>query len=189
MRKLILAVLLTTAAANAQGISVGVLGGVPFTDVEANTTVQGITALPKSPHFTVGPTVQLNLPFHLRLELDALVRPASFQLSSLVGNTTATEWRFPLLAQYRLGSHGPLQPFVGLGPSFEHLYQIKNAVSSGPGSILSNSPGGLVIEGGLDIKLKLFRLSGELRFTRQVNQSIVDVSQLNQAEVLVGARF
>jgi hypothetical protein len=189
MRKLILAGLLSAAAACAQAISVGVLAGAPFTNVENSTTISGISYLPKSPNFTVGPTFQLNLPFHLRLELDALVRPANFKVSSLVSNTSATEWRFPLIAQYRLGGGKPLQPFVGIGASFEHLYQIGNAVTSGPGSIATNSPGGLLLDGGVDFKLKLFRLSGELRFTRQFNDSILDVSQLNQAEVLVGAHF
>jgi hypothetical protein len=48
----------------------------------------------------------------------------------------------------------------------------------------------MVIEGGLDFKFfKLFRLSGELRYTRQFNAAIFDVQQLNQSEVLVGARF
>ena len=64
-----------------------------------------------------------------------------------------------------------LQPFVGLG-AFQHIYQIKNAVTSGPGSIATNSPAGLVLDGGVDMKLKLFRLSGELRFMRQFNASI-----------------
>ena len=82
-----------------------------------------------------------------------------------------------------------MTPFVGAGASFEHLYQIKNAVTSGPGSIASNSPGGMLMDGGLDFKLKLFRLSTELRYTRQFNASIFQVSQLNTAEVLVGAHF
>jgi len=190
MRKLILCGLLTAAAACAQAISVGVIAGAPFSTVETTTTIAGISYLPKNPYFTVGGSFQLNLPFRLRLEFDALVRPATFKVSDLVDNTSATEWRFPLIAQYRLGSgKGPLQPFIGVGASFEHLYQIKNAVTSGPGSIATNSPGGMVIDGGLDFKLKLFRLSGELRYTRQFNASIEDLSQLNQAEVLFGARF
>lgn len=189
MRKTILAGLMTAAAACAQAISVGVIAGAPFTNVEATTTVSGISYLPKSPKFTVGPTFQLNLPFHFRVEFDALVRPANFQVSNLIANTNATEWRFPLLVQYRFGSGKLVQPFAGVGASFEHLYQIKNAVVSGPGSIATNSPGGMVIDGGLDFKLKLFRLSGEMRYTRQWNGAILDVSQLNQAEVLVGARF
>jgi len=189
MRKFIVAGLLTAAAACAQNISVGALAGVPFTNVESTTTISGIQYLPKSPHFAIGGTFQLNLPFHLRLELDALMRPASFKVSNLLNNTTATEWRFPVIAQYRLGSNKVMTPFVGAGASFEHLYQIKNAVTSGPGSIASNSPGGMLMDGGLDFKLKLFRLSTELRYTRQFNASIFQVSQLNTAEVLVGAHF
>ena len=61
---------------------------------KSNATISGITYLPQSPNFTVGPTFQLNLPFHLRLELDAMVRPASFKVSSLFANTSATQWRF-----------------------------------------------------------------------------------------------
>ena len=189
MRKLIVAGLLTVAAACAQNISVGAIAGVPFTNVESTTTISGISYLPKSPNFALGGSFQLNLPFHLRLELDALVRPASFKVSSLATNTSAMEWRFPLIAQYRLGSNKVMTPFVGVGASFSHLYQIKNAVTSGPGSIVSNSPGGMLIDGGLDFKLKLFRLSTELRYTRQINASIISVSQLNTAEVLVGAHF
>jgi hypothetical protein len=189
MRKILLVGLFTAAAACAQGISVAAYAGAPFTDVENNASINGISYLSKSPNFTVGAGVQVNLPINLRLELDALARPASFKVSNLTSNTSATEWRFPFLLQYRLG-HGPLvQPFVGVGASFNHFYQIKNAVTSGPGSIASNSPGGMIIDAGLDLKLKVVRLSGELRYTREFNAAIVDISQLNQAEVLVGVHF
>ena len=190
MRKLIVAGLLCAAAACAQGISIGAIAGAPLTDVESTTTINGISYLPKSPNFTAGVTFQVNLPIHLRLELDALTRPANFRVSSLVADTSAEQWRFPLILQYRLGGgHKTIAPFVGVGASFEHLYQIKNAVTSGPGSIVSNSPGGLLLDGGLDFKLKLFRLSTELRYTRDVNSAIQSVSQLNTPEVLVGFHF
>lgn len=189
MRRILLAGLLTAAAVCAQNISVGAIAGAPFTNVESTTTIGGISYLPKSPHFTAGGAFQLNLPFHLRLEFDALVRPANFRVSSLLSNTSATDWRFPLIVQYRVGSGKALQPFFGVGANFEHLYQISNAVTSGPGSIATNSPGGMLIDGGVDLKLKLFRLSGELRYTRQFNAAIFDVSELNQAEVLFGAHF
>jgi hypothetical protein len=189
MRKIILTGLLTAAAACAQAISVGIIAGAPLTNVETTTTISGISYLPKSPNFTVGPTFQLNLPLHFRVEFDALIRPADFKVSNLVANTNATEWRFPLLVQYRFGSGKLVQPFIGVGASFEHLYQIKNAALAGPGSIATNSPGGMVIDGGIDLKVKLLRLSGELRYTRQFNAAIFDVQELNQAEVLVGARF
>ena len=191
MRKLILAGLLTAAAMYGQAISVGAIGGVPFHDLENTTTISGVAYLPKGPNFTVGPSVQVNLPFHLRIEFDAIARPTAFQVSNLVGSTktSATEWRFPLLVQYRLGKGSFFRPFIGVGASFEHLYQIKNAITSGPGSIATNSPGGMVLDGGLDFNLKLARMSAELRYTRQFNSSILDLSQLNQAEVLVGVRF
>jgi|SRR5580704_10907695 hypothetical protein len=189
MRKFLLAGFLTAAAAYGQNISIGALAGVPFANVESTTTIAGISYLPKSVNFTVGPTLQVNLPWHFRIELDALLRPASFKVSNLASNTSATEWRFPLIAQYRLGVKGPIQPFVGVGASFQHLYQIKNAVTSGPGSIATNSPAGMLIDGGVDLKLKLFRLSGELRYTREMNAAIVSVQQLNQAEFLLGAHF
>src|ERR1700733_11110631 len=102
MRKLILAVLVTAAAMYGQAISVGAIGGVPFMNLETTTTISGIAYLPKGPNFTVGPTVQVNLPFHFRVEFDALARPTSFHVSNLIGNTSATKWRFPTIVQYRL---------------------------------------------------------------------------------------
>src|SRR6185503_10670780 len=149
MKRIFLVALLTAAAACAQGLSVGVYAGAPFTDVEHNTTVSGISYVAKSPKFVVGGGLQLNLPLHLRLELDAL----------------------------------------GVGASFSHIYQIKNAVTSGTGSFASNSPAGMLIDGGLDFKLKVIRISTELRYTRQFNDAVVSLSQLNQADVLVGIHF
>lgn len=190
MRKIVLVGLLTAAAACAQGISIGILGGAPLENVETTTTISGVSYLAKSPNFTVGPALQVNLPLHLRFEFDALVRPANFQASNLLAKTTATQWRFPILVEYRFGSGKVLQPYLGVGANFEHLYQIKNAAISGPGSIATNSPAGMILGGGVDLKFKgLFRLSGELRYTRQWNGAILDVEQLNQAEVLVGAHF
>jgi hypothetical protein len=189
MRKLILVGLLTAAAGCAQGISIGILGGAPLENIETTTTISGVSYLAKSPNFTVGPAFQVNLPLHLRFEFDALVRPANFQVSNLLTKTDAMQWRFPILVQYRFGSGKLLQPYLGVGASFEHLYQIKNAVTSGPGSIATNSPGGMILDAGVDFKLKLFRPSVELRYTRQFNGAIFDVEQLNQAEVLVGAHF
>ena len=57
------------------------------------------------------------------------------------------------------------------------------------GSFASNSPAGMLIDGGLDFKLKVIRISTELRYTRQFNDAVVSLSQLNQADVLVGIHF
>ncbi len=189
MKKIVLVGLLTAAAACAQGFSVGVYAGAPFTDVEQSVTVGSVSYAAKSPKFLVGGGVQLNLPVHLRLELDALARGASYRASNLFDDTTAIEWRFPLILQYRFNSKGLVQPFIGVGGSFAHLYNIKNAVTSGPGSFANNSPAGMLIDGGLDLNLKLIRISAEMRYTRQFNDPVVSISQLNQADVLVGIHF
>jgi opacity protein-like surface antigen len=189
MKRIFLIGLLTAAAACAQGLSVGVYGGAPFTDVEQNTTVGGISYVAKSPKFMVGGGIQLNLPLHLRLEFDALARGATYRASNQTADTNATEWRFPLIMQYRFATKGVVQPFIGVGASFSHIYQIKNAVTSGPGSFASNSPAGMLVDGGLDFNLKLIRISAEMRYTRQFNDPVVSLSQLNQADVLVGVHF
>jgi opacity protein-like surface antigen len=189
MKRIFLVGLLTAAAACAQGLSVGVYAGAPFTDVEQNTTISGISYVAKSPKFVVGGGLQLNLPLHLRLELDALARGATYRASNQTADTNATEWRFPLIMQYRFATKGVIQPFIGVGASFAHIYQIKNAVTSGTGSFASNSPAGMLIDGGLDFNLKPIRISAELRYTRQFNDAVVSLSQLNQADVLVGIHF
>src|SRR6185437_11908364 len=119
MRKLILAGLVTAAAMYGQGISVGLIGGVPFHDLENTTTISGIEYLPSGPNFTVGPTVQINLPLHLQVEFDAIARPTAFQVSKVIGTskTSATEWRFPVIVQYRLGKSKLIRPFIGVGAS------------------------------------------------------------------------
>ena len=193
MRKIFIAGLfaglLTTATAFAQGVSIAAYAGAPFVDVAKTTTLSGISYLAKGPKIVAGAGVQVNLPVNLRLELDALVRPANFRASNLLSDSTSSSWSFPLILQYRFGEKMPLQPFVGIGASFQHLYQVKNAITSGTGAFATNSPAGLLIDAGVEAKLKLFRLSGEVRYTRQFNEAILNIEQLNQAEVLVGFHF
>src|SRR3954469_13360466 len=94
-------------AARAQSISVGIIGGAPFTDVAKATTQNNISFVPRSTNFTVGPSLQINLPLSLRFEVDALYRPYSFREATPTLGTTgvtdisANQWRFPFLLQYR----------------------------------------------------------------------------------------
>src|SRR6266436_2978879 len=101
----LLTVAFCAISANAQGISVGVLGGAPFTDVANATTRNNIAFIPKSTNFTVGPALQINLPLSLRFEVDALYRPYSFSETSgtFTDKVSAAQWRFPFLLQYRFG--------------------------------------------------------------------------------------
>jgi hypothetical protein len=192
MRKLILLTVLSAAAACAQAISVGVLAGAPILDLTSSKNISGVQYNPQSLHLTVGGAFQLDLPFRLRIEVDAMYRPMNFRASSIAKDITAADWKFPVMAKYRFKnkiSGGHLEPFAGAGFTFDHLYQISNAVTSGPGSIVKNSPGGVLLVGGVDFRALGKRLSAELRYTRQSNDSVISLSQLNQADVLIGIHF
>lgn len=192
MRNLILLSVITAAAASAQAVSVGILAGAPLTSVISSKNIGGIQYKPESLHFTVGGAFQLDLPFRLRFEVDALYRPAKFSASNIKDQISAANFKFPVMMKYRfkdplLGGH--LEPFAGVGFSFDHFYQVTNAVSSGVGSVVSNSPGSVLLVGGFDFKALGKKLSAEMRYTRQRGDSIIGLSQLNQADVLLGIHF
>jgi hypothetical protein len=195
MRKIFLFGLICAGFANAQALSVGILGGAPFTDVVRNSTVSGIQSVAKSTNFTVGGEVQVALPLKFRIEVDALFRPYHVTLIglNLVSDISAQQYRFPVLLQYRLGGAGPVKPFVEGGLSFDRLSGVSSAIGSaiksGPGTLLHQSGANVVLGAGVDLKVPLVRVSGELRYIRQTASNFSDFSNLNQAEVLVGVHF
>jgi hypothetical protein len=197
MKALIFLGALSALSASAQSISVGVIGGAPFTDVVNASNQNNLAFLPKSTNFTIGPSFQVNLPLSLRLEVDALYRPYSFSTTSttLSGSSTVnvsgTQWSFPILAQYRF-KLPVVKPFVEGGLSFDHLSNLSAAAkdtTSGPGQLVQQTHAGVVLGGGVDVKIPFFRISGELRYTHQGSADFQAISNLNQAEVLVGVHF
>jgi hypothetical protein len=188
-------------SASAQLISVGVLGGAPFTDVVNATNQNNLAFVPKSTNFTIGPSFQVNLPLSLRVEIDALYRPYSFNATTTVVSPAATalapfkvsasQWRFPVLAQYRFKAP-VVKPFVEVGASFDHLSNLSSAaknIATGPGHLIQETHAGLVLGGGVDVKVPFIRVSGELRYTHQGSADFESISKLNQAEFLLGIHF
>jgi hypothetical protein len=207
MKKLFALLAICGIPACAQSIfSIGLLGGAPFTDAVEATNQNNLSFVSKSANFTIGPAFQVNLPLNLRLEVDALYRPYSFSVSptpnpSLVnpnnvfspmpGNVSGTEWTFPILAQYRF-KFPLVKPFVEIGVSFDHLANLPAAaheINSGAGTLLRQSNAGVVLGGGVDVRIPFIRLSGELRYTHQGSPDFQAISNLNQAEVLVGVHY
>lgn len=192
---LIAAFLLAGSAFAEQAFTVGVIGGAPFTDVVTATNTGTLSAVPKSANFTIGGAVQVNLPASFRVEADAMYRPYSFNETSPLGVVTsisAMQWRFPILAQYRFLPGSRLSPFVGAGLSFDHLSNISaaaKAIPSGPGQLVQQSNAGVVLGGGVDVKTPLVRVSAELRYTHQGSADFTALSNLNQAELLIGVHF
>ena len=182
-----------SVAMSAQSLSVGVVGGAPFQDIVSNANVNGIQSIAKSTNFTIGPSLRVNLPASLRLEVDALYRPASFSFTykTLGPDISAQQWRFPVLLQYRFGTP-VVKPFVEGGLSFDHLSGLSAAaksITSGPGKLIHQSDASIVLGAGVDVKIPLVRISGELRYTRQSVSYFDSFSNLNQAEVLFGIHF
>jgi hypothetical protein len=190
MKPLVL-VLLCGGAACAQSLSIGAIGGVPFTDAVSSASNGTYPLLYKSSNFVVGPSLQLSLPLSLRFEVDALYRPVSYQLnlSQATGPTSAAQWQFPFLLQYRFATP-VLKPFLEAGLSFDHLSGITSVIpANGQGGLQHSSDFGVVLGAGVDLKIPFVRLSGELRFERQAQQEFQAISSLNQAEVVFGAHF
>ena len=194
IRKLAL-ILITCAAAEAQSLSVGLLGGANFNDVVTAASAGNFSPVANSSNFSIGPSLRVNLPAGFRIEADALYRPYGFNLeggNGVMYAVSAQQWRFPVLLQYRFKAP-VLQPFVEAGLSFDHLAGISDAaksfITTGPGALLHQSDAGIVIGGGVDVKIPFVRLSGELRYTRQTVSDFASISNLNQAEVLFGIRF
>ena len=167
--------------------SVGVIGGIPFNDLVSNPSTNAITFADKSGRYTIGPTVQLGLPLGFRVEADALYRPAEFTSAIPAGSFSASQWRIPVLLQYRFGA--PIvKPFVEAGYSYDHInITVPASLSSTSYSITSHH--GFVLGAGVDFKIPIFRISPEIRFTRDVDSGTSNLLQLNQAEFLIGIRF
>src|SRR5260370_3527828 len=100
----VLAAVLMGSGIHAQSVSFGVKGGVPLTSaVESNGRVPG------AKRYTVGPMIEIALPFSFAFEGDALYRRTGYNvISGHLGTTTdthlrANSWEFPLLAKYYFG--------------------------------------------------------------------------------------
>src|SRR5207248_1068448 len=84
----------------AQSFSFGIKGGVPFT-----SAVEGIGPSPAAKRYTVGPMVEIGLPFSFAFEADGLYRRTGYD--AIAGNlgtvsnsrVRANSWEFPLLAK------------------------------------------------------------------------------------------
>ncbi|MGA2326284.1 MAG: hypothetical protein ABSH05_08340 [Bryobacteraceae bacterium] len=186
--RLVVLFLVAASAAFPQKLSFGLKAGHPFEDVFKSGVTVGSVLSPASGRYTIGPTLELHLPHGTSVELDVLYRPAKCagSSSSLLSKITASEWRIPLLLKYRLRS-GLVAPYVAAGPALRRFTGVQNAEGS--------SSSGVAAAAGLEGKLTIIRLSGELRYMRwgsaTFNSLVSGLARLNrnQVEALVGITF
>lgn len=189
---------LSAAAACGQGLSFGLKLGHPLNDAFRSALLvsgdfaeagSGRQYLPDSSRYIVGPTVELRLPMRISASLDILYRPLGYKVRTLTAPVSehkvgAGQWQFPIMVKYRLRS-GFVTPYAGGGVSFQRV----SGLPSGP-EVAGSSSKGLVLAGGLEGRLPVFRLSGELRYTRWGSDLLrFNLSQRNQVELLVGVTF
>lgn len=183
-------------------ISFGLKAGTrlsDFTEDYKNATTGQTT---KQDHiYTIGPYAELNLPVGFSLEADLLYKKSGATFSSAVVNpffnAVPRQFNFdsfdvPILVKKRFGAKGIFfRPFVEGG--------LANRYSTGlPGSTSSTDPlsagthggwqEGIVLGGGVEFKVLILKISGELRWTRYGNISSSTIPKLNanQAELLLG---
>jgi opacity protein-like surface antigen len=204
MKGFLIGFLFATAAAYPAGLfSIGVKGGVPLNDAFSAAKTGNISYFTNNNRYTVGPEVELNLPFGLGIEVDALYRRLEFQAESdtTQARTTANAWSFPVLLKKRFGP-GPFKPYLSAGPTFRGLTNIKERIrifsgtqtTDNPASLRNNFTTGFTAAAGLQLGGEGIRLSPEIRYTRWGWENFRSVNSLlrsnpDQWDFLVGITF
>jgi hypothetical protein len=176
-------------------IFVGVKAGVLLADVYTNDPMADGAAFSSQTRFMVGPTVEVHLPLHFSVELDAVWRQSSFSTAGghfTIGpeDSSVSDWQLPLLAKYQFPV-GRAHLFFDAGPVYRH---VSTEATSVPRPSRANSAGA-AIGVGVSLQFLHLRLEPEVRYTRWIISAFSAAyagpvqSTDNQADVLVGLTF
>lgn len=185
----VLAASVIAQSALAQPIGIGIKAGVPLTDaltLKPSTTLQ---YLQDTHRFTVGPYVELRLPAHLVIEVDALYRSYEFQrVVPGLSKQSVSSWEFPVVGKYKLFG-GPIQPYIEGGVAFSRLGDIATITE-----LRHRNNYGIVIGGGLELHVGALRITPEIRYNGWVYRGLESPlgqlqSNRNQAAILIGFGF
>lgn len=162
-------------------VGAGLKAGTPLAAITEGFSSGGFIILNRTFWWTLGPTVEVDLPLRFGLEFDALYRRVGYDGAGgreLSGNV----WDFPLLAKYRF-TGGSVQPYVGGGWTYRRLGDLLRLPES--------SSNGGVVAAGLRIGSKSIKISPEFRYTHWPNQDIQPGfrTRKSQFEAMVGVTF
>ena len=184
----------------ADGISVGVKAGVPLTDVlKTAGEIGGQRFEASRSNYTVGPMLNVRLPFGLAVEVAAMYKKFEQQAGQIEGTLSVPyrkngrSWEFPVVGQYRFTSEGTLQPYVEAGFAFNRLTGVLAPFRSLPASLLKPEAGsetraGFVTGIGVEMHLPIIRITPGLRFTRY-GETQPWLPPANAVDFLVGFTF
>ena len=184
---------LALTSVSAQSIGIGVKAGVPLTDVlkpGAITRAQVDTT-----RLTIGPVLEIRLPFGLGIEMGALYK--RFHQTGQTGprdltviDQRGTSWEFPVLAKARLPGIG-VRPYVEGGFSYNRLSDVvkpfQTAISNPKDLVAAVGRPGFVMGAGIEIGAHKLRVAPGLRWTRYNTSTIIP--SVNSIDFLVGLMF
>jgi hypothetical protein len=212
-RILFLGLLITMGvrAASAQIVSLGVKGGIRFTDASGGQD--------ESRPYVVGPSIEFRLPAHFVIEVDALYQRLgnTSQFNFFGGITSpgdngpfpvsaiyrvrANSWEFPVLGKYYLRPRSAAwQPFIGTGWSLRTsgLHTNGSVTTRDSSGVTSTSnfhdhyqsgvDVGAVFAAGVKYRVGRLAFAPEARYTRW-GGSDNNFNRKNEAGVLLGITF
>jgi hypothetical protein len=189
MHKTILLFLVGAASLLAQPVGVGIKAGIPLNDALSVQPSGAVQYLQNTHRYTVGPFIELRLPAHLTIEIDALYKSYEYrQVVPTLRIQPANAWEFPVLAKYKLLG-GPVQPYLEGGVAFSRLMDVPDVIE-----LNHRNNYGVVIGGGVELHLGIVRITPEIRYNGWTFQNFSSpvgalTSNRNQAAVLVGIGF
>jgi hypothetical protein len=189
MLRILLFLSITAASLLAQPVNFGLKAGVPLTDALSASSSGPVQYIENTHRYTIGPYVEFHLPARLAIEVDALYRSYDFRrvVPAEPGQGVGS-WEFPVLAKYRfLG--GPIRPYIEGGPAFSRLTDVAEVAE-----LNHHNNFGIVLGGGVELHLGLFRITPELRYEgwtlRDISSPLGSLnSNRNQVSFLVGIGF
>jgi hypothetical protein len=214
MRDLFAALLLATATQGQVQVHPGVEAGVPLTNTLSGSSAfsspgNGFVLVDSfssnTKRLLIGPTIRIDLPFRLGIEVDGLYQRINYEHFSSIflgsgggsetfSHNTADRWQFPLLIQYS-PRFPVIKPFVEAGPSFSYIANshnlslfIANAVldhreiSSETNHLIElrrRTVAGATVGFGVDLHPVFVHIRPEVRYTRWIASQFSALS--NQA--------
>jgi opacity protein-like surface antigen len=156
---------------------------VGSTLTNAVTSVE-TASLPNRHTLLIGPYLEMRLPLGLSIEADALYYPGLFTNANGGGSL----WQFPVLLKFGIPL-GPIKPYIEGGPAYSHLSDVKTVLD-----ILHTNHYGITLGAGIEIKIKAFRISPEVRYNGVVWDSVKSPDGLftakhDQAVIQLGIGF
>jgi hypothetical protein len=185
--------------AASQPISVGVKVGVPFGDPYS---LPGREFVIDKQQWTIGPTIEFNLPLRLAIGIDAMYQPlsarggTSIEGAPFTATGSASRWDVPIYLKYRLGDWPVVRPFVAGGGVVGVAWGTLESRCDGPlcglatvvRRDLTEVGAGFVVGGGVEFKLGPLKIAPEIRYTNW-QSGILASQRLNQTSILAGFRF